>query len=536
MNNKLGLYLEIIDSIILKIKDGLLSKYNINNDIVKLTIDTHQTVFHNYAWLYSYNELIKTVYQYYIKSKDEHIKQIIVSTTLYFLQKLLYGINLNQVESTRLDEYREFLSQNELNNVYSEFLKFNYTDTPVKKQFEEYGSKAFSFIDDQFDLYLSGLKSFVDKIIVPRAQSIHLNNELIPDDIIQSLSKLDVFAANISKEYGGLELNKSIQSAITEELSRGYIGVGSLITRNDIASDLLINYGTEKQKCDYLPKIANGSILPTAAFTEPNSGSDLSSISTTVSKKIINGENKYIINGEKTWITHGARSDLVVLLARTDSKDSGYKGLSLFIFKKTRGDHNTDFPDKGISGSEIKVIGYRGMKSYSIKFEDFKIPEGSLLGIEENVGFKQLMTIFENARIQTASRSNGLSKRAFELAFSYSKNRIQFGESIFAFPRIFQKLQNIFLNIVGSKIYNLHATNNYNHSVDNQLNSSITKMLCSNYCWVNSDISFQIHGSYGYAQEYEISRVLCDSRIMSIFEGTSEIQSGLIAKQIFKNN
>ena len=536
MNNNLGQYIEKIDSIILKIKDGLVSKYNLKNVNVKKIIDTHQTVFHKYAWLFSYNELIKSVYKFNVESKDNHLKQIIFLTTLYFLQKLLYGINLNQVESTRLDEYREFISENDLNYVYNKFLKFDLTNEPINKHFAENSTNFFSFIDDQFDLYVSELKSYVDKYVIPRAQSIHINNELIPDDIIQSLAKMEVFSANISKKYCGLELNKNIQSAITEELSRGYIGVGSLITRNDIASELIINYGTEKQKYDYLPKIANGSILPTAAFTEPNSGSDLSSISTSVTKKIINGVKHYIINGEKTWITHGSRSDLVVLLARTNSKENGYKGLSLFIFKKTRGDQNNEFPDKGISGSEIKVIGYRGMKSYSIKFEDYQIPEDSLLGIEENVGFKQLMTTFENARIQTASRSNGLSKRSFELAFNYAKNRIQFGESIFTFPRIYQKLRNIFLNILGCKIYNLNVTNNYNNFKGNQLNSSITKMLCSNYCWVNSDISFQIHGSYGYAQEYEISRILCDSRIMSIFEGSSEIQAGLIAKQIFKND
>ncbi len=534
MNNNLNLYLQKIDSIILKIKDGLVSKYNIKNVDLKEIIDTHQTVFHKYAWLFSYNELIKSVHKYNEASKDTHLKQIIFLTTLHFLQKLLYGINLNQVESTRLDEYREFLSKNDLNYVYKKFLKFDFSNQPIYKQFEEYGFNAFYFFDAEFDLYLSELKIFVEKNVVPKAQSIHQNNELIPDSIIQSLSKMEVFAANISKEYGGLDLNKNIQSAITEELSRGYIGVGSLITRNDIASELIINFGTKKQKNNYLPKIANGSILPTAAFTEPDSGSDLSSISTYAEKKIINGERIYVINGEKTWITHGSRSDLVVLLARTDSNQSGYKGLSLLVFNKTRGLFNNEFPDIGISGSEIKVIGYRGMKSYSIKFEDFKIPEDSLLGIEENVGFKQLMTTFENARIQTASRSNGLSKRAFELAFNYSKNRIQFGKSIFAFPRIYQKLQSIFLNLVGCKIYNLNVTTNYNNSIGKQLNSSITKMLCSNYCWINADISFQIHGSYGYAQEFEISRILCDSRIMSIFEGTSEIQAGIIAKQIFK--
>ena len=235
-------------------------------------------------------------------------------------------------------------------------------------------------IRDQF-------RRFADEQVAPHAHDWHLSDSLIPIAIVEQMAELGVFGLTIPEEYGGLGLSKLAMCVVTEELSRAYIGVGSLGTRSEIAAELIRLGGTEEQKKKYLPKLANGEILPTAVFTEPDTGSDLGSLRTRAAKK---GED-YSVTGAKTWITHAARTDLMTLLVRTDPASHDYKGLSMLLAEKPRGTEEDPFPAAGMSGGEIRVLGYRGMKEYELGFDGFLVPREQLLGGVEGQGFKQLM-------------------------------------------------------------------------------------------------------------------------------------------------
>ena len=258
--------------------------------------------------------------------------------------------------------------------------------------------------DAMLDEVRAQFSKFVDVEVIPQAQDIHRNDILIPMETVEQMSELGVFGLTIPEEYGGLGMSKVAMCVVTEELSRGYIGVGSLGTRAEIAAELIMGGGTEEQKQNWLPRIAAGEVLSTAVFTEPNIGSDLAHLGTRAVKQ---ADGSYVVNGAKTWITHAVRADLMTLLARTNPDEPGYRGLSMFLAEKTRltgEDGEPEFVDEGLTGTEIKVLGYRGMKEYELSFDNFKLPPESLLGGEEGAGFKQLMRTFESARIQTAAR------------------------------------------------------------------------------------------------------------------------------------
>ena len=321
-------------------------------------------------------------------------------------------------------------------------------------------------------------------------------------------------------------MGKVAMCVVTEELSRGFLAAGSLGTRAEIAGELIRLGGTEDQKKRYLPKIASGEILTTAVFSEPNTGSDLGSLSTRAS---LNNET-YTINGNKTWITHGARSDLMTVLARTNSEEKGYKGLSMFLVEKPRGNCENPFPMDGMSGSEIEVLGYRGMKEYEIALDNISVPKSNLLGEKEGMGFKQLMETFESARIQTAARAVGVSQSALELGLQYAKDRSQFGKPIINFQRIAMKLSSMVVETTISRQITLFSAREKDNDVRCDIEAGMAKLLAARVAWSSSDSALQIHGGNGYALEYPVSRVLCDSRILNIFEGAAEIQAQIVVK------
>ena len=321
-------------------------------------------------------------------------------------------------------------------------------------------------------------------------------------------------------------MGKVAMCVVTEELSRGFLAAGSLGTRAEIAGELIRLGGTEEQKKKYLPEIASGNLLTTAVFTEPNTGSDLGSLSTRAVLK----DDEYTITGNKTWITHGARSDLMTVLARTDSEKKGYKGLSMFLVEKPRGTDENPFPMEGMTGSEIEVLGYRGMKEYEIGLDDIKVNKKQLLGEEEGKGFKQLMETFESARIQTAARAVGVAQNSIELALQYAKDRSQFGKQIIKFPRIFSKLAWMAMETTVSRQLTLFSAREKDNDIRCDIEAGMAKLLAARVAWSNADSALQIHGGNGYALEYPISRVLCDSRILNIFEGAAEIQAQIVVK------
>jgi (2S)-methylsuccinyl-CoA dehydrogenase len=313
---------------------------------------------------------------------------------------------------------------------------------------------------------------------------------------------------------------------VSEELSRAYIGVGSLGTRSEIAGELIRVSGTPAQKQRWLPGIASGAVLPTAVFTEPNAGSDLASLQT----RAVKDGDVYRIYGAKTWITHAARSDLMTLLARTGAPNSGYRGLSMFLAPKPRGDDANPFPAEGMSGTEIPVLGYRGMKEYEIGFDGFAVPADQLLGGVEGEGFKQLMATFESARVQTAARAVGVAQNAFELAMAYAQERRQFGRNIAAFPRVQLKLTMMAVETMMARQLAYFAAREKDSGRRCDIEAGMAKLLAARVAWGNADNAVQIHGGNGYAIEYPISRVLCDARILNIFEGAAEIQAQIIAR------
>ncbi len=380
--------------------------------------------------------------------------------------------------------------------------------------------------DDTLELIRDQVRRFAERAVAPFAHDWHRADRLIPIEVIDELSGIGVFGVTLPEDYGGLGLGKLAMCVVSEELSRAYIGVGSLGTRSEIAGELIRINGTQEQKERWLPGIASGAVLPTAVFTEPNAGSDLASLQTRAVKE----GNRYRIYGAKTWITHGARSDLMTLLARTGSPDSGYRGLSMFLAAKPRGDDSNPFPAEGMSGTEIPVLGYRGMKEYEIGFDGFAVPEDALLGGIEGEGFKQLMATFESARVQTAARAVGVAQNAFELAMAYAQERRQFGRNLTAFPRVQLKLVMMAVETTMARQLAYFAAREKDSSRRCDIEAGMAKLLAARVAWANADNALQIHGGNGYAIEYPISRVLCDARILNIFEGAAEIQAQIIAR------
>jgi len=381
--------------------------------------------------------------------------------------------------------------------------------------------------DDTLDQVRGTMRAFTAEAITPRAHGWHLADALIPDEVIAEMAGLGVFGVCIPAEYGGLGLGKLAMAVVSEELSRGWICAGSLGTRAEIAGELISENGTPAQRAHYLPRIADGSCLPTAVFTEPDTGSDLASVRTRAERQ---SDGSWQVTGAKTWITHAARADLMTLLVRTDPAQPGYPGLSMLLADKTRGSDAVPFPDAGIDGSEIPVLGYRGMKEYALGFDGFAVSADGLLGGAEGQGFKQLMRTFEGARIQTAARAVGVAWNAFDLALDYALGRQQFGQSLTAFPRVADKLALMVADIVISRELTYSAARAKDRAARCDIEAGMAKLLAARTAWIAADNAVQVHGGNGYALEYPISRVLCDARILNIFEGAAEIQAQVIAR------
>lgn len=380
--------------------------------------------------------------------------------------------------------------------------------------------------DETLEMIRDQFRKFVEAEVAPHCHEWHLKDELIPMEVLNGVAEMGVFGLTLPEEYGGLGMGKTAMCVVTEELSRGYIGVGSLGTRAEIAGELIRLGGTEEQKQEWLPKIASGEILPTAVFTEPNTGSDLGSLRT----RAVKDGDEWVVTGNKTWITHASRSDLMTLLVRTNPDTKDWRGLSMLLAPKQRGTEAEPFPTPGMTGGEIKVLGYRGMKEYELGFDGFKVPAANLLGGVEGQGFKQLMETFESARIQTAARAVGVAQNALEVGLQYAKDRVQFGKPLYKFPRVACKVawSAVETMVARQLTYFSAREKDGGHRCD--IEAGMAKLLGARVAWSNADNALQIHGGNGYAEEYQISRIICDARILNIFEGAAEIQAQVIAR------
>ncbi|KQQ31172.1 acyl-CoA dehydrogenase [Methylobacterium sp. Leaf123] len=387
-----------------------------------------------------------------------------------------------------------------------------------------------SGLDEDMEAIRSEMRRFGKAEVVEQAHEWHLKNAYIPMSIIEKMAELGVFGLTIPEEYGGMGMPKAAMCVVSEELSRAYIGVGSLGTRSEIAAELILCGGTEEQKQRFLPGIASGDILPTAVFTEPNTGSDLASLRT----KAVKDGDQWKISGNKTWITHPVRADIMTVLVRTKPEEKGHRGLSMLIAEKPRGTDEEPFPVQGLSGGEIEVLGYRGMKEYELSFEDFAVPANNLLGEIEGKGFAQLMQTFESARIQTAARAIGVAQSALDIGLRYAEERVQFGKALVEFPRVADKLAMMAVEINIARQLTYFSAREKDEGKRCDLEAGMAKLLGARVAWAAADNALQIHGGNGFALEYKISRVLCDARILSIFEGAAEIQAQVIARRLLE--
>jgi (2S)-methylsuccinyl-CoA dehydrogenase len=387
-----------------------------------------------------------------------------------------------------------------------------------------------SGLDETLEQIRDQFHQFAQEKVAPFAHRWHLNDELIPLSLYQELADLGVFGLTAPEAWGGAGLGKVAMCVVSEALSRGWIGAGSLGTRSEIAGELILAHGTEDQKARFLPRIASGEIIPTAVFTEPDSGSDLGSLRT---RAVREGE-VWTVTGAKTWITHGARADLMTLLVRTDPQVKDHRGLSMFLAEKPRGTDDQPFPAPGMSGGEIGVIGYRGMKEYEIAFDGFVVSDGNLLGGQAGQGFSQLMATFESARIQTAARAIGVGQAALDVALDYALQRRQFAQPISDFPRVANKLAMMAAELLGARRLAWFAARAKDEGRRCDLEAGMAKLVGARVAWACADNAVQIHGGTGFAVEQPVSRLLADARILNIFEGAGEIQAQVIARRLLE--
>jgi (2S)-methylsuccinyl-CoA dehydrogenase len=500
-------------------------------------IDCEQTAVHGFAWMATYVEALRQI-RGWASRLDEAGEfgeaELLILQVAFgeYLAQLAGGIAMSQAEIVR--PFDLGLSEADIaplrdGDVARLMAGLGEARSRLAALIAEGEPAAFGRIalgDPTLEMIRDQVRRFAERAVAPFAHDWHRADRLIPIEVIDELSAIGVFGMTLPEEHGGLGMGKIAMCVVSEELSRAYIGVGSLGTRSEIAGELIRAGGTEAQKARWLPEIASGAVLPTAVFTEPNTGSDLANVQT----RAVRDGNVYRIFGAKTWITHAARADLMTLLARTGPADSGYRGLSMFLAPKPRGDDADPFPAEGMTGTEIPVLGYRGMKEYEIAFDGFAVPADGLLGGAEGQGFKQLMATFESARVQTAARAVGVAQNALELGLAYALDRTQFGRKIAAFPRVSNKLAIMVVETMVARQLSYFAAREKDSGRRCDIEAGMAKLLAARVAWANADNALQIHGGNGYALEYPISRVLCDARILNIFEGAAEIQAQIIAR------
>ena len=536
--NKYSNIIKGLENIFEKIKKELITKKELSQDNFKVWEEKNQHLVHGFAWIATYIEALRQINKWGIeltnKNKLNEFEQLILDISfIEYISQILNGIPMSQTEFIKITDFESINKNDELK--ISE--NFNFSNV---SELKERLVKIAINNDNIITLENTGLETEYEQIreqfqkfnslnVYNNANKWHLEDKLIPQKIIDDLATLGVFGLTIPEKYGGLGLNKLAMCVVSEELARGYIGVGSLATRTEIASELILNDGTDTQKDFWLPKISKGETIPAACFTEPDCGSDLGSITT----KAIKDDGKFLISGNKTWITHASRSNLLIILARTNPDILlKHKGLSIFLVPKNQGKEDDFFPNKSISGTEIKVLGYRGMKEFELRLDNLEVEKISLLGENENSGFTQLMKTFESARIQTAARAVGVAQNTLDLAISYASNRKQFNKPIINFERVYNKIAMMIIEIVLGRQLTYYAAKNKDLGFRCDLEAGMAKLLCARIAWSCADNSLQIHGGNGYALEYDISRILCDARVLNIFEGSAEIQAQIISNRI----
>ena len=526
-----------VEAIFTEARENLRDMVTVAGKVSSQALEEHQYAAHALAWLATYTESLRQMQAWATRldsaGQFSEMEALLLQIAYgEYLNQIHGGIPMSQGEVARLQDLG--LTPAQPGAAAAALMARGNTAAArtrlVALMRDNHGRATFgaSGLDEELEMIRDQFRRFADERVVPHAHEWHLKDELIPMEIIDSLAEMGVFGLTIPEEFGGFGLSKASMVVVSEELSRGYIGVGSLGTRTEIAAELILCGGTPEQKAKWLPKLASGEILPTAVFTEPNTGSDLGSLRTRARR---DGDD-WVVNGNKTWITHAARTHVMTVLARTIDGTTDYRGLSMFLAEKTPGTDETPFVDQGLSGGEIEVLGYRGMKEYTVNFDDFRVKGENLLGGVEGQGFKQLMQTFESARIQTAARAVGVAQSALEVGMKYAEDRKQFGKSLIEFPRVAGKLAMMAVEIMVARQLTYFSAWQKDHDKRCDLEAGMAKLLGARVAWASADNALQIHGGNGFALEYQISRILCDARILNIFEGAAEIQAQVIARRL----
>ncbi|UWQ58734.1 acyl-CoA/acyl-ACP dehydrogenase [Leisingera caerulea] len=537
-----GAALEPLDQLLEAARASVKDMVSSDGRVSGKLIEENQVAAHGLSWLATYVYSLRQMQKWAEKLQGEgkfgEMEQLLHQIGFgEYLWQVYGGIQMNQGEIIRLQDLglnqdaQRALMVPAVMTLCEQGNSQAARTRLVQLMEEQAGSTMFgaSGLEEELEMIRDQFRRYAVEKVEPHAHEWHLKDELIPMEVIEELAEMGVFGLTIPEEYGGFGLSKASMVVVSEELSRGYIGVGSLGTRSEIAAELILCGGTEEQKANWLPKLSSAEILPTAVFTEPNTGSDLGSLRTRAVKDE-NGD--YKITGNKTWITHAGRTHVMTLLARTDPDTTDHRGLSMFLAEKTPGTDEHPFPTEGMTGGEIEVLGYRGMKEYELGFDNFHVKQENLLGGEENKGFKQLMETFESARIQTAARAIGVAQSALDIAMQYAQERKQFGKSLINFPRVSGKLAMMAVEIMIARQLTYFSAWEKDHGHRCDLEAGMAKLLGARVAWAAADNGLQIHGGNGFAMEYKISRVLCDARILNIFEGAAEIQAQVIARRL----
>ena len=478
-------------------------------------IDEHQSLLYDLAHSASAIEISRSLLDYGAKGESEgKIACAFIADALAELHSKLFGReDAWGVEEGEIDRAREFISQFRAPEFVAELATIN---APLH-------------LDDDFTMVADTFRRFAEDKIAPRAEHIHRQDTDIPDDIIEGLAELGCFGLSVPEEYGGFatgsESDYMGMVIATEELSRASLGAGgSLITRPEILTRALERGGTEEQKKEWFPKIATGETMVAVAVTEPDYGSDVANLK--VSATAV--DNGWVINGVKTWCTFAGRANVLMLLARTDpDRSKTHRGLSLFIVPKPQAEgHSFEFSqDEGgtMEGRAIPTLGYRGMHSFEIAFDNWFVPSENLLGGDEGLGkgFYMQMAGFENGRLQTAARAVGVMQAAYEEALSYATDRVVFGHPVADYQLTKTKLGRMAAIIQGSRQYSYSVAQMMAKGEGSLEASMVKAYVCKAAEWVTRE-ALQIHGGFGFAEEYTVSRLFVDARVLSIFEGADE--------------
>ncbi|MGH2812449.1 MAG: acyl-CoA dehydrogenase family protein [Actinomycetota bacterium] len=383
-------------------------------------------------------------------------------------------------------------------------------------------------LTDEQKAIVETVRDFVDKEVIPVADEMEHRDEY-PERIVEQMKEMGLFGVTVPEEFGGLGQPLTLYALIVAELSRGWMSLSGIMNTHFIAGYLIRRHGREEQKRKYLPRMATGEVRAALSMSEPGTGSDVAAITCRAAKE----GDEYLVDGQKMWVTNGLRAGIVVLLCKTDTKtDPPHRGISILLVEKTPGE---DRPAPGLSvGRNIPKLGYKGVETTELTFEDHRVPAEQLLGDEEGQGFRQVMDGIEVGRVNVAARAVGVATRAFEEAIGYAQVRQTMGKPIAEHQAIQFKLAEMGTKVEAARLMMLNAAQKKDAGERSDLEAGMAKLFASEICYEVCLDALRVHGGYGYSQEFTVERLYRDAPFLLIGEGTSEIQKMVIARQLLE--